>query len=357
MKRQIIKGPGYCAVIEDGLLVEYLPTEQPDQCGDILLGRIDRMMPGLKCAFADIGRKRSGFLPLDEESRSFSGTPVRSGGMMILQIKKEETGGKGAFLTRDIAFPGKMIILMPLNRYIGVSTRIRDEEVRDRLKKTGNEIAGGRFGLIMRNAAAETETETIRLEAENLYKLWIETAAKAAEGGRPGSVLWSCDPAEQIREDYAAGGYEEVHESEGPNQEIRRQLNQAAERKVTLPGGGSIVIDRCEAMTVIDVNTASAGAGGTKRQNVLETNLEACEMIACQVRLRNLSGIILIDFIDMDEETDRSLVSEKLAQCFSYDRIKNVIHGWTRLGLMEMTRKRTRQEQDFGPENIVLKKD
>lgn len=347
MKRRIIKGSGYYAVTEDGQLVEYMPAKQADYCGDILLGRIDRMMPGMKCAFADIGRKRSGFLPLDEESRSFTGTPVRSGEMMILQIKKEEIGEKGAFLTRDIAFPGKLIILMPLNRYIGVSARISDQEMRDKLKKEGNEIAGGRFGLIMRNAAAGIERESVRLEAENLYKQWIKTAAKASEGGRPGRILWSCDPAEQIREDYAAVGFEEVCASEKDNQEIRRELRLAAERKVMLPGGGSVVIDRCEAMTVIDINTASAGTGGTKRQNVLETNLEACGMIARQVRLRNLSGIILIDFIDMDEETDRSLVSEKLAEYFSYDRIKTVIHGWTKLGLMEMTRKRTRQELEF----------
>ena len=353
MKRQIIKGPGYCAVTEDGHLVEYLPTEQADHCGDILLGRIDRMMPGMKCAFADIGRKRSGFLPLDEVSRSFSGPPARSGELMILQIKKEEIGEKGAFLTRDIAFPGKLIILMPLNRYIGVSARISDQEMRDRLKKEGNEIAGGRFGLIMRNASAGIESEMVRLEAENLYKQWINAAEKASAGGKPGRIIWSGDPVEQIKADYAASGFEEIYASEKDNQEIRRELRQAAERKVMLPGGGNIVIDLCEAMTVIDINTASAGTGRTKRQNVLETNLEACGMIARQVRLRNLNGIILIDFIDMDEETDRSLVCEKLTECFSYDRIKTVIHGWTKLGLMEMTRKRIHQGQKFQTEDTA----
>lgn len=347
MKRQIIKGPGYCAVMEDGLLMEYLATEQTDQCGDILLGRADRMMPGMKCAFINIGRKRSGFLPLDEESLSFTGKQIQSGDWMILQVKKEENGDKGAFLTRDITLPGRLVILMPMNRYTGVSSRIRDEEIREKLKKTAAEIAAGQYGLIMRNAAAGAETDEIRREAEELQQLWLQTTAKAGQGGKPGRVLLHGDPAEQIREDYAAGSFEDVPETAGTAQEIRRQLRQAAERKLSLPGGGNIVIDRCEAMTVIDVNTASDGTGGTKEQHVLNTNLEACGMIACQVRLRNLSGIILIDFINMDKETDQSLVEERLRQCFSYDRVKTVIHGWTRLGLMEMTRKRTRQAKDF----------
>ena len=355
MKRQIIKGPGYCAVMEDGLLMEYLATEQTDQCGDILLGRVDRMMPGMKCAFVDIGRKRSGFLPLDEESNSFTGAPMRSGDMMILQIKKEENGDKGVFLTRDITLPGRLIILMPMNRYIGVSSRIRDGKIRESMKKTAAEIAHGEYGLIMRNAAAGADKDEIRQEAEKLYDQWLKISVQATEGGKPGGILCRGDPAVQIREDYAAGGYEEVPESDETNREILRQLRRAAERKLPLPGGGNIVIDRCEALTVIDVNTASEGTGGTKEQHVLNTNLEACRMIASQVRLRNLSGIILIDFVNMEMETDRSLVEKKLIQYFDYDRIKTVIHGWTRLGLMEMTRKRTRQVMDFRtgtPEDI-----
>ena len=344
VKRVIITGPGYCAVTEDGLLAEYVPCDPEDRCGDIILGRTDRLMPGMKCAFVDIGRKKSGFLPLDEESGSFDGEKVRSGETMILQVKKEENREKGAFLTRDITFPARYVILMPMNRYIGVSSRIRDEETRERLKKTGGKIADGRFGLVMRNAAAEAEEEAIRRETEECWALWQETARKAADGGKPGTVLLSGDPAAQIREDYAADGYEEIRETEGPGPEIRRQLREAGERAVRLPGGGNIVIDRCEAMTVIDVNTASAAGSGSKEQTVTATNLEACEAIARQVRLRNLSGIILIDFIDMAEETDRSLVSDRLRECFARDRIKTVIHGWTKLGLMEMTRKRTRQE-------------
>ena len=263
---------------------------------------------------------------------------------MILQVKKEEIGKKGAFLTRDVTLAGSLAILMPMNRYVGVSSRVQDPETRERLKKTGEEIAGGRFGLVLRNAAEEADAEAVGQEAESLFEAWQEIAEKAARGGKPGTVLYSDDPAERLREDYAAGGIDGITEATESDPEIRRQLKQAGERTVRLTGGGNIVIDRCEAMTVIDVNTASMAGKGSKERTVLETNLEACETAAQQVRLRNLSGIILIDFIDMDTETDRSLVLDRLGECFARDRIKTVIHGWTKLGIMEMTRKRTRAE-------------
>ncbi len=341
MKRVIIKGPGYCAVTEDGLLTEYIREDTGDQYGAVLTGKIGRLMPGMKCAFVDIGRKRSGFLPMDDLSASFTGAEARSGDLLILQVKKEETGEKGAFLTRDVVLPGKLVILMPMNRYIGISNRIKEEAVRARLKQTGTETAGGRFGLIMRSAAAEAQDKEIREEAEALFVQWIQITERAKEGEKPGRVLYYGDTFTRLTEDYASGGFETAEETTGPGTDLLRQLKQAEARSVSLPGGGNIVIDRCEAMTVIDVNTSSYAGAGSKEQNVLHTNLEACEMIARQVRLRNLSGIILIDFIDMDEETDRSLVFDKLKEYFSHDRIKTVIHGWTNLGIMEMTRKRT----------------
>ncbi len=342
MIRKIICGPGFCAVTEDGVLVEYIPNDPSDQCGDILLGKTDRLMPGMNCAFVDIGRKKSGFLPLDENSNSFTGGKVRSGESLTVQIKKEENGTKGAFLTRDITLPGTMVILMPMNRYIGVSSRITDESVREELKKTGREIATDRFGLVMRKAAEAAAPEMIRQEAESLYETWRMTEEKASKGGKPGSILFSGSIAERLQEDYARDSITTVQESAETDDGIARQVRQARERTVRLPGGGNIVMDRCEAMTVIDINTASAAVSGSKAQTILETNLEACGAIAQQVRLRNLSGIILIDFIDMDNETDRSMVLTRLEECFSRDRVKTVIHGWTSLGLIEMTRKRTR---------------
>lgn len=342
MKRTIIRGPGFTAVTEDGILVEYIQEDPSEQCGDILVGRIERLMPGLNCAFVDIGRKKSGFLPLDEQSVSFTGNRLRSGDKTLLQIKKEETGSKGAFLTRDITLPGSIVILMPLNRFIGVSSRIEDEEIRNRLKELGRETAAGRFGLVLRKAAETADDDKIRCEAESLYEQWITLSESDASRGKPGSILLSGNPAEQMMQDYASRGIDQIQEAEKLSPEIRRQLANAAARTIRLPGGGNIVVDHCEAMTVIDVNTASFSGHGSKGRTLLETNLEACGVIAQQVRLRNLSGIILIDFIDMDSDEDREEVRQKLSECFSPDRVKTVIHGWTKLGLIEMTRKRTR---------------
>lgn len=344
MKRIILNGSGYCAVTEDGKLMEYIPEDPADQSGVILLGKIGRLMPGLNCAFVDIGRKKNGFLPLDEESGTFSGGKIRSGETLLLQVKKEETGEKGAFLTRDITLPGKLVILMPMNRYIGVSNRITDEDTRVRLKRIGNSAAGGKFGLVLRNAASGAKEDEILEEAGMLSEAWDTICEKAQQGGRPGKTFRMNDPLTRLMEDYASGGFELRTEAGDTEPEIARQLKQAGEHTIRLPGGGNIVIDRCEAMTVIDVNTSSFAGSGSKDQTVLRTNLEACVTIAQQVRLRNLGGIILIDFIDMEDETDRSLVLGKLAESFAPDRIKTVIHGWTRLGLIEMTRKRTGKE-------------
>ena len=346
MKRTIIAGPGWYAVTEDGKLMEFIPSETENISGSILTGRVGRLMPGMNCAFIEIGRKKNGFLPLDEESGSFTGAPVRSGETLLLQVKKEETGEKGAFLTRDITLAGSLVIVMPMNRYIGISGRIKDEAVRERLKHIGEKIAGGRFGLVIRNAAESAEESRIRTEAEMLFARWKEIELQATAGGKPGTVFRQDDMLERLKADYASGGYETAVETGEPGPEIARQQKEASERTLRLPGGGNIVIDRCEAMTVIDVNTASFTGDGSKERTVTETNLEACQLIAQQVRLRNLSGIILIDFIDMKTETDRSLVSDRLSECFSADRIKTVIHGWTKLGIMEMTRKRTGKEMN-----------
>ena len=343
MKRTILSSPSFCAVTEDGTLVEYILKDPGDQCGDILLGKIDRMMPGIGCAFVDIGRKKDGYLPLTENSASYTGLPLRSGEIRILQVKKEESGEKGAFLTCDITLPGRYVILMPLNRHIGVSSRIDEKERRENLKELGLRIAAGRYGLVLRKASENGNEEEIREEAERLFSCWQDLCAVPADR-KPGDVLMRGDLLKQMLDDYLPRGVDEVREVETLDADMRSQLARASARKVQLRNGGNVVIDRCEAMTVIDVNTASFRGDGDKRQSILETNLEACRTVSEQIRLRNLSGIILIDFIDMDEETDRSLVLKTLESHFLRDRIRTVIHGWTSLGLLEMTRRRTRPD-------------
>ena len=374
MERVIVRGPGFCAVTEDGVLVEYLQRDA-SQGGDILGGTMERMMPGIGGAFVSIGRKKAGFLPLRENSQSFAAEPLRSGTRIPVQVKKEETGGKGAFLTRDLTLAGTYVLLMPLNRYIGVSSRIQAEEDRERLRAIGRELveqlsdgplAGEPFGVVMRAAALQADRTQLGAETAELLREWTCIQEKIREGFSDGEVLYHQDPMGQMIAEYEAKGAVRILEAETLPADLRRQLSEAGERKIRIRNGGNIVIDRCEAMTVIDVNSGSAGAGQDRGRSgqvggagqdrgrsgqaggagaagfaYLETNLAACETIAAQIRLRNLGGMILIDFIDMETENDRNRVADRMREALSADRRKTVVHGWTRLGILEMTRKRT----------------
>ena len=341
MERMLITGPGFCCCVENGLLTEYIQEDASQQYGDIVGGRVERLMPGIGCAFVNIGRKKDGFLPLDEMSRSFEGEKLKSGVFIPVQIRKEETGNKGAFLTRDLTLAGRTVLLMPLNRHIGISSRITDEEERKRLRETGEEIADGETGLVLRTAAREAGTEEIAEEVRSLAEEWQRIREQIRTGFKAGEVLFHQDPVKQMIRDYESMGIQGRKEKEALSAEMQRQLRESESRMVRIPNGGNIVIDRCEAMTVIDVNSASSGIKGKPEASYTEINLAACETIAAQIRLRNLAGIIMIDFIDMKEEADRQKVAEKLAEVMKRDRRKTVIHGWTRLGIMEMTRKRT----------------
>ena len=346
VRRVILSGPDFCAVTEDGVLVEYVQKGSESRTGNILLGTVARLMPGIGGAFVEIGRAKCGFLPLKENSISFSGSPLRSGDKIAVQIRKEEIRnrekeGKGAFLTRDLVIPGKMVLLMPMNRYIAVSARITGKEERERLKNIGQRIAENAFGLVMRSAALEAGTEEIEEEAVRLTAEWKNIQEQIRQGGKNGTVLYQADPETQIIEDYAGRGGADQLKAKSLNADLHRQLSESRSRKIRLKNGGNIVIDRCEAMTVIDVNSGSASGDGQNEAAYLETNLAACAAIAAQIRLRNLSGIILIDFIDMNREEDRIRTSAKLQKCLEQDRRKTVIHGWTKLGILEMTRKRT----------------
>lgn len=339
MERIIYLSDHFGAVAENGRLVEYIPFRKEDCAGQILRGRVDRMMPGLGAAFVDIGRNKDGFLPLKESSQTFTEPDFRSGDRILVQIRKEETGNKGAFLTRDISLAGSYLILMPRNRFTGVSARVKDPEERSRMLRTGKALAGDRFGIVMREAAAGMPEEMLREELDRLTTQWNEIL----NGADP-----EIDPEDELVRDYVPRGTERIERAEKLPPNLERQLREAEHRKIRLPNGGNIVIDRCEAMTVIDVNSASDSGEGNRRETVLRTNMEACEEIMIQVRLRNLSGILILDMIDMETEEDRACVLRALEEAFQRDRIKTVIHGYTSLGLIEMTRKRSRaawQEQ------------
>lgn len=339
MKRAMIQGPNFCAVTEDGVLVEYLEPDPENQSGDILLGTVGRIMSGPDCAFVNIGRRQAAFLPLRENSLSFDGSSLRSGMKVAVQVRKEETGSKGAFLTRDLSLPGRYVLLMPRNRYIGVSSRVREEENRARLRKLGEEIAADRSGIVMRESSLYAGEEDIRSEYESLLEIWKTVEERIHTETGDGTAVYRADPVKQMADDYRGKGPLDFLQAEEISADLTRQLRLSRERKLPTANGGNIVIDRCEALTVIDVNSGSAAA--RSGDVFLETNLAACDTIAAQIRLRDIAGMILIDFIDMKSDADRSAVEEMLRTLFGRDRRKTVLHGWTRLGLMEMTRKRT----------------
>lgn len=350
------------ALVEDGKLCEYLLDDASSAAEAIYVGRVQRMVSGMKAAFVDIGQEKNGFLPLEERSQSATLPKLQTGDTVLVQVKKETQGTKGAFLTRDLTLCGETVILMPLNRYVGCSSRITEESTRKALLSMGRDIACGAFGLIMRNSAENAPEERIRAEVEQLRVLW-ESIRQAAPTAHVPSMLHK--PRTQLNaliDDYRHRGIDRFVTNDealagdlgsiapvtlASNQlmtiaRLTLQLEKALQNHVWLDSGASLVIDPCEAMTVIDVNTAKFTGKKDLNETILKTNLEACREISRQVRLRNISGIILIDMIDMEQPEHRQQVLDALAEAFAADRVKTVIHGFTSLGLIEMTRKRSR---------------
>ena len=349
------------AVVEDGQLVEYLPADEDASAEAIYLGRVERVMPGMKAAFVNIGQERAGFLPLEE--RNTRDLPKLQTGMSVLvQVRKEAHDEKGAFLSRDISLCGEYVLFSPLNRMAAVSSRIVKEKHRKALKELAREISGDEFGLIMRTASKNADEAAIRAEVEELHTRW-ECICKAAPTAHVPSVLHQPRTTlDLVLADYHPRGIDRIciNGAEltqklsayapvtvmGDNlfdvARISTQVLKALDRRVWLESGGNLVFDPCEAMTVIDVNTAKFTGKTALADTVLQTNLEACAEIARQVRLRNISGIIIIDMIDMIAREHHHAVLEALNKAFTADRVKTVVHGFTSLGLVEMTRKRTR---------------
>lgn len=349
------------AVVEDGRLVEYLPADEDASAEAIYIGRVERIMPGMKAAFVNIGQERAGFLPLEE--RSACDLPKLQTGMSVLvQVRKEAHGEKGAFLSRDISLCGEYVLFSPLNRMAAVSSRIVKEKHRKALKDLARDISGTEFGLIMRTASKNADEAAIRAEVEELRARW-ECIRKAAPTAHVPSVLHQPRTTlDLVLADYHPRGIDRICVNDATMTEmlsayapatvmgdnlfdiarISTQVLKALDRRVWLESGGNLVFDPCEAMTVIDVNTAKFTGKTALADTVLQTNLEACEEIARQVRLRNISGIIIIDMIDMVSREHHHAVLEALNKAFAADRVKTVVHGFTSLGLVEMTRKRTR---------------
>ena len=351
------------ALVEDGRLCEYIRDEADASTEAIYAGRVERIVPGMEAAFVDIGQEKNGFLPLEERSQTVQLPKLQTGDTVLVQVKKEAQGTKGAFLTRDITLCGETVILMPMNRYVGVSSRVEDEDTRKALAATGKTIADGQFGLIMRNGAVDAKVQDIRTEVDELTSAWHILQKKVPTAHVPSMVHMPRTQLDSLLDDYRPRGIDRIvtndaalakeMESVAPVHiagdelmtiaRLDHQREKALQRHVWLDSGASLVIDPCEAMTVIDVNTAKFTGKRDLEETILKTNLEACREIARQVRLRNVSGIILIDMIDMDKPEHHDKVLEALREAFADDRVKTVIHGFTSLGLIEMTRKKSRK--------------
>lgn len=352
------------ALVEDGHLVEYLRENPAEQTtGAVCLGRVERIVPGMNAAFVDVGQEKNGFLPLSEPNLP-DVEKLQTGMAVLVQIKKEAQGSKGPFLLRDISLCAEHVLLMPLNKKIGISARVQDDGKRDELREMGERISQGQYGLVMRSSAAEAEEADIREEVAALMEQWEHIRRTAPTAHVPSVVLPSQSLLLGLLDDYRAKGLDRIDTDSrelyptlsayapttlcdrdpiASQGSLAVQREKVLERRVRLDSGGTLIFDQCEAMTVIDVNTARFTGRHEPEETFLRLNLEACEEIARQVRLRNIAGIILIDMIDMESEENRVKVLEALRQAFAPDRVKTVIHGFTSLGLIEMTRKRSRR--------------
>lgn len=358
------------ALLDETRLLEFYQEDTGAQSlvGSVFLGRVERVLPDVKAAFVKLGLRQNGFLPLREAEsyhRTSGSASLMTGQDVLVQVKKDPRGEKGAFLTRDIGLPGQYVLLMPKNRFVGLSRRVTGEEDRARAQALGRRIADGRFGLIVRHAALFAPVAEAQAEAEALWQEWCEIEQHAQYVKAPALLHQEPPMISVLLRDYAARHPIEVlshlEPPETPPQgvtwrtlpavemeaawsaaRVEKQVDEALCRRVLLPDGGSLVIDEREALTTIDVNSGSTVTAADGETLAVEENLRAAAEAARQIRLRNLSGILLIDFIDMQSDADRARVLAAMEQAASDDRVKTVIHGFTSLGLLEMTRKRTR---------------
>jgi len=372
------------AVVEDGVVVEHYVarSEESSLIGNVYLGRVQNVLPSMEAAFVDIGRGRNAVLysgEVDWEAASEGAAPgprrielaLKTGDSVLVQVTKDPIGHKGARLTSQISLPGRYLVYVPGGSMNGISRKLPDTE-RTRLKTILKEILPESAGVIVRTAAEGATEEQLTTDVQRLQAQW-EALSTQVEGAQAPELLHS-EPdllvkivrdvfnedflkliiaganakstieryLEQVAPDLIAR-IEEYPSDNDPFVEYRvnEGIAKALDRKVWLPSGGSLVIDRTEAMTVVDVNTGKfVGSGGNLEETVTKNNLEAAEEIVRQLRLRDIGGIIVVDFIDMVLESNRDMVLKRLMECLSRDRTKHQVAEVTSLGLVQMTRKK-----------------
>jgi len=369
-------------VLEDGVLVEHYVSRETNasMAGNVYLGRIQNVLPSMEAAFVDIGKGRNAVLYAGEVNWDAAGLDNRarrienalsSGQSVLVQVTKDPIGHKGARLTSQVSLPGRYLVYVPDGNMMGISRKLPDTE-RARLKKILREVVPENAGVIVRTAAEGASEEELRSDVTRLTTVWNDIQAKAKSANAPALLHGEPDLTVRVirdvfNEDFAklvvsgepawdaVSGYvntvapdlgDRVQKWTGEQDlfthyRVDEQIAKAMDRKVWLPSGGTLVIDRTEAMTVVDVNTGKfVGSGGNLEETVTKNNIEAAEEVVRQLRLRDIGGIIVIDFIDMVLESNRDLVVRRLLECLGRDRTKHQVAEVTSLGLVQMTRKR-----------------
>ncbi|WP_030547271.1 Rne/Rng family ribonuclease [Streptomyces albus] len=372
-------------VLEDGVLVEHFVNKEQatSYVGNVYLGKVQNVLPSMEAAFVDIGKGRNAVLYAGEvnfDALGMSGGPrrietaLKSGQSVLVQVTKDPIGHKGARLTSQVSLPGRYLVYVPEGSMTGISRKLPDTE-RSRLKQILKKIVPEDAGVIVRTAAEGASEDELARDVERLQQQWADIQKKAKGGGAPTLLYGEPDMTVRVvrdifNEDFSKvivsgdGAWETIqgyvsHVAPDLTDRLQKwtsdvdvfatyrideQLMKALDRKVWLPSGGSLVIDRTEAMVVVDVNTGKfTGQGGNLEETVTRNNLEAAEEIVRQLRLRDLGGIIVIDFIDMVLESNRDLVLRRLLECLGRDRTKHQVAEVTSLGLVQMTRKRVGQ--------------
>jgi len=369
-------------VVEDGILVEhFVSTAAANRMvGNVFLGRVQNVLPGMEAAFVDIGKGRNAVLYAGEvnfDTSGIEGQPrrieqaLKPGQSVLVQVTKDPIAHKGARLTSQVSLPGRYLVYVPEGSMMGISRKLPDVE-RSRLKAILKKVMPEGAGVIVRTAAEGASEEELSRDVARLSAQWEDIKKKSETANAP-SLLYG-EPDLTIRvirdvfnEDFnslvvqAESEWDTVEAYVGhvapdlvsrlsrwtseedifTHYRVEEQIAKALDRKVWLPSGGYLVIDRTEAMIVIDVNTGRfIGKGGNLEETVTKNNLEAAEEIVRQLRLRDIGGIIVIDFIDMVLESNRELVLRRLVECLGRDRTKHQVAEVTSLGLVQMTRKR-----------------
>ena len=376
------------AVLEDKIMVEHYVNRNSNisYVGNVYLGKVQNVLPSMEAAFVDIGKGRNAVLYAGEVNWDAAGLAdgaprkiehvLKTGQSVLVQVTKDPIGQKGARLTSQISLPGRYLVYVPSGEMSGISRRLPDQE-RSRLKTILKNLIPEDAGVIVRTASEGASEEELERDVIRLKAQWEDIDKKSKESGTNAPALLYSEPDLTVRvirdifnEDFnklivqGDQAWDDINNYLGHiapeltakiekwtgvrdlfvENRIEEQLAKAFDRKVYLPSGGSLVIDRTEAMIVIDVNTGKfIGKGGNLEETVTKNNLEAAEEIARQLRLRDLGGIIVIDFIDMVLESNREAVLRRLVECLGRDRTKHQVAEVTSLGLVQMTRKRVGQ--------------